>query len=72
MINHLVIQSNVFFCLILTLILVSIVYLVIQKFGVLEPFLSKRELRKNIYGDYSDDPDADMNNDNQLQRYLDI
>lgn len=62
--NHSQIQLNV---LLLSLIIVFIFFILSK----CESFLSKRELRKNIYGFYDNDPDEDMNNDNTLLKYLD-
>lgn len=70
--NHTEIQLKV---LLSCIIVIGFIYLVYHMFTRLyqnEKFLSKRELRKNVYSFYDDtDPDEHMNNDNMLLKYLD-
>ena len=71
--NHKQIQLNVLLlCLFIVLILLLVSKYEPYLVSKYESFLSKREMRKKIYGFYDDaDPDEDMNDDNLLLRYLD-
>ena len=71
MTNHLQLQQNVFLFLLLTIVIAYVLYWLMLKMDLIELFTSKRELRMDVYGEYSIDPDKDMNNDNLLLRYLD-
>jgi hypothetical protein len=70
--------STVLLSCILLIIVVFIVYRILLFINdryinkSLDPFISKRDMRMNVYKKYSQyDPDENMNNDNQLLRYLD-
>lgn len=69
--------SNVLLSCILLIIVIFIMYKILlfiddKYLNSLDSFISKREMRMNIYKENADyDPDDNMNNDNQLLRYLD-
>jgi hypothetical protein len=49
-----------------------LLYHMFTRLYINEKFLSKRELRQNVYAFYDDtDPDEHLNNDNMLLKYLD-
>jgi hypothetical protein len=57
-------------CICIIVIAICIYYL-LKWLHVYELFDNKREKRMKLYSEYDEsDPDDDMNNDNQLLRYL--
>uniref|UniRef100_A0A6C0HLH1 Uncharacterized protein n=1 Tax=viral metagenome TaxID=1070528 RepID=A0A6C0HLH1_9ZZZZ len=70
--NHNTIQSNTLFVLICCTIVAWCIVTFYNYLFTTDSFTSKRDLRKNLYGEYSKyDADQDMNNDSLLTRYLD-
>jgi len=70
--DHNILQSNTLFFLICCVILMWALYNFYNYLFAKDSFVSKREMRKNVYGTYSKyDEDLDMNNDSLLNRYLD-
>ena len=70
--DHLKMHSEVLFLSIVCILIIWIVVALFNYLTTVDKFISKRDMRKNLYGEYGDgDPDVDMNNDNTLLHYLD-
>lgn len=70
--NHIEIQLKVLLSCIIFIGFTYLLYHMVTSLFQTEKFISKRELRQNVYAFYDDtDPDQHMNNDNFLTRYLD-